>query len=566
MDIDLETTPFSCSGSWMSLSLPGDPYRPLGPGLYLRSHHSRPLAPREVLLVQLERAGVVLPSKATASSGQLTLQADDGSATARFAFDGPDDLVVEVSGATLLLRCAFGGPTDPAAAAHFSAYRETPDRVTINARPALCRFAVSALDGTVHIDAPWDGESCAYCDVRLQGAEGGVGRGRLAEYQSTWQPRPRVDVETAVSTQQVAFDAFAGAWGSGDVERQAAYILWSCTVRPHGLMQRAGILMSHNWMDAIWSWDNLFNCLAVSHADPDLAADQYLLMADHQDEHGAYPDQLSDGFKHYNYSKPPVQGALFTWHERRHPTFWNRDRRQVFYDTCAAFTRWWLNHRFSADHGLCYYLHGNDSGWDNGSLLREGAPLLAPDLNAFLVTQCDWLAASAEKLGYGAEAAFWHQTSENLVRAMSAVLWVEGEFAGLHLPTGALVKAQSLVSMMPALLGDRLTQEQRAFCTDRAQRNLTDWGPATEDPQSPHYISDGYWRGPIWAPSTMLAVMGLEAIGAGDLAAECAKRFCKLCAQSGFAENFDALTGAPLRDKAYTWTPSVYLELLAVYG
>jgi hypothetical protein len=31
--------------------------------------------------------------------------------------------------------------------------------------------------------------------------------------------------------------------------------------------------------------------------------------------------------------------------------------------------------------------------------------------------------------------------------------------------------------------------------------------------------------------------------------------------RGGLAENFDALTGAPLRDKAYTWTASVFLML-----
>ena len=38
-------------------------------------------------------------------------------------------------------------------------------------------------------------------------------------------------------------------------------------------------------------------------------------------------------------------------------------------------------------------------------------------------------------------------------------------------------------------------------------------------------------------------------------------RYRRLCEQSGFAENFDALTGAALRDRAYTWTASVYLLL-----
>jgi hypothetical protein len=34
-----------------------------------------------------------------------------------------------------------------------------------------------------------------------------------------------------------------------------------------------------------------------------------------------------------------------------------------------------------------------------------------------------------------------------------------------------------------------------------------------------------------------------------------------LCAASGFAENFDAMTGAGLRDRAYSWTAAAYLAL-----
>jgi glycogen debranching enzyme len=84
---------------------------------------------------------------------------------------------------------------------------------------------------------------------------------------------------------------------------------------------------------------------------------------------------------------------------------------------------------------------------------------------------------------------------------------------------------------------------------------------ATELPSSKHYTSDGYWRGPIWAPCTMIAVDGLTQLGERKLAREIAGRFCRLCAKSAFAENFDALTGAPLRDTAYTWTSSVFLVL-----
>lgn len=51
--------------------------------------------------------------------------------------------------------------------------------------------------------------------------------------------------------------------------------------------------------------------------------------------------------------------------------------------------------------------------------------------------------------------------------------------------------------------------------------------------------------------------------GAGHdrFADEISVRFRALCEAHGFAENFDALTGTGLRDRAYTWTAASYLFL-----
>jgi glycogen debranching enzyme len=100
---------------------------------------------------------------------------------------------------------------------------------------------------------------------------------------------------------------------------------------------------------------------------------------------------------------------------------------------------------------------------------------------------------------------------------------------------------------------------------ERLTRHLTEFGHATEQPSSPHYLADGYWRGPIWAPSTALIEDGLRVSGFPDLADDVSARFRGLCERSGFAENFDALTGRGLRDRAYTWTASVYLTLSAAH-
>jgi hypothetical protein len=46
--------------------------------------------------------------------------------------------------------------------------------------------------------------------------------------------------------------------------------------------------------------------------------------------------------------------------------------------------------------------------------------------------------------------------------------------------------------------------------------------------------------------------------GDASLAREVARRLLALPERSLFPENYDALTGDALRDRAYTWTASVY--------
>jgi glycogen debranching enzyme len=93
----------------------------------------------------------------------------------------------------------------------------------------------------------------------------------------------------------------------------------------------------------------------------------------------------------------------------------------------------------------------------------------------------------------------------------------------------------------------------------RPGRFRTPHGFATEALYSPIYTPDGYWRGPIWAPPSMLIAEGLDSMGQKNTAHDLRVDFCNMAQRSGMSENYDAQTGAALRDPAYTWTSSVYL-------
>jgi glycogen debranching enzyme len=144
-------------------------------------------------------------------------------------------------------------------------------------------------------------------------------------------------------------------------------------------------------------------------------------------------------------------------------------------------------------------------------------------------------------------------------------LWTGQQFVARAAGTGRTWYSGSLLDVMPIVLAGELPDQVRDALARRVRAHLTSYGLATELPTSEHYQSDGYWRGPIWAPATVLVEDGVRRSGFPDLADEISRRFRALCERSGFAENFDALTGAGLRDRAYTWTASGYLILAAAH-
>ena len=175
------------------------------------------------------------------------------------------------------------------------------------------------------------------------------------------------------------------------------------------------------------------------------------------------------------------------------------------------------------------------------------------------------LARIATAMGKATEAATWDRSATELLNRLYQHSWVDGrfvaKFSGSHdydpSPT-------SLLTLMPLVLGEHLDEEKLSRLVKMLEDDfLTENGLATESPKSPLYQNDGYWRGPIWAPSTYLIVDGLRRAGRTELADKIARSFCTMAQHKaeGHYENFDALTGVGLRAPGYTWTASVYMLL-----
>ncbi len=551
VNYDIADVPFSTFGSYISVSaLTGNRAPNDTPGLWVRSHHGGSHA---LFRITATRGVSEVDAKVEACPRGIRLTADGGAIDV--CFDGPGTLRLRGMGLGVALEPVRGSVT----------YATSDDLMTVNVRAATRRYQIQRIAGGLSLQGAWQAAGLKAARLEVAPTEDGNWEIAIDEFSSTWAPRDRANFDKCAAAVTEQFATFLAAMPAApdnlaETRELATYVDWSATVNPEGLLHRPAMLMSKNWMCSVWSWDHCFNAMALTPGHMDLAWDQMLVVADHQDSFGCFPDALNDVHIHYNYSKPPIHGWTLGEMLRRAPAP-PSDVLETLYNSLCRQVDWWLTYRRGEGDSLPHYLHGNDSGWDNGTMFDKGVPLIAPDLAAFLVISCDELADVAARLGRQDEASRWRSQADELLEALLAELWQGDRFIALATRARTPVVCESLIPCIPILLGKRLPQPVIDALVASLRRLLTEWGLATENPSSPAYADDGYWRGPIWAPSTYLAVCGLERSGEHELAGEVTRRFCKLCAKSGFAENFDAVRGLGLCDRAYTWTASVFLLL-----
>jgi hypothetical protein len=561
---DVRDIPFSHHGSWFCLS-PVIAEATYAEDLHLVSHQT---GMHPVLrFTPVDASGSRVPTSIDATPAWLAWAFEDS--VVALAYENEDTVRVRGDGNGLGLRLSAADPRlTPFSGPYF--YRDPVDGSYIcTLYQTGRRYRITVLVG----EPPET--------FGLQ-ALGTAERGLCLPADRAWEivieefdsARPRYrrgaafdDVVKRVTTRFTDFVDAVAPWRSADTPAAelAAYVLWSATVRPAGFLARPGVLMSKHWMDKVWSWDHCFNAIALAAGAPDLAWSQFQIPFDHQDESGALPDSVTHSEVLYNYVKPPIHGWALGHLRTNLPRELSRTEIADVYGKLSAWTRFWLSARRVPGQALPHYQHGNDSGWDNATTFDADRVVQTSDLAAFLILQLERLAELASELGLPDEAGAWRLHADEVRAALLKELWREGRFVARGAATGQATAGTSLLDLMAIVLGDALPQDVRDTLARDIQAHLTEHGPATEQPTSQHYEADGYWRGPIWAPSTILIEDGLRRAGFPGLADQVSIRFRALCEKSGFAENFDAVTGAGLRDRAYTWTASAYLILAAAY-
>lgn len=343
----------------------------------------------------------------------------------------------------------------------------------------------------------------------------------------------------------------------------AAYVTWSSIVRPDGYLRRYTMYASNHHFPGAWSWDHCFNAVALAGVDNDLAWDQMATLFDHQDPLGQIPGSVSDSTVRWNFTKPPVQGLFFSKMIKK-MDFTEEQLKQA-YDWISKQINFYFSYKDSNEDGICEYHHGNDSGQDNSTVFASPVVIDSPDLTAFLIKATEMLSDFAERLEMPEEKIYWDKKADDLTQLFCTYFIEEGLPVAKITETGLPIESNSLLPLMSLVIGNRLPEDikNNLVSTLNSKRYLTEWGVATEAIDSPLYEDDAYWRGAIWGPTTLLLVDALEECGEMNLSEEIADKYCRLTSKNGFAENFNARTGEPLRDRSFAWTASSFLYLAA---
>ncbi|MFF5218794.1 amylo-alpha-1,6-glucosidase [Micromonospora sp. NPDC000442] len=551
----IQEIPFSYHGSWFSIS-PVVAAHTQAPELHLVSHQTG--------MHPVLRLTPSADTTVTASAALLTWRNRTG--LIELTYDGRD--AVRLRGRGIGLRIAAAQDTLTPFSGTYLFHDPVDDSYVFTSYETGRRYRVTSLSG--HLRAV-GAEALGTAERAVELPAEHPWEIAVEEYESARRRYPGDrhfdQLVGSVAAEFASFVDRLAPWRSSETPAAelATYVLWSATVAPAGFLTRPAVLMSKHWMNKVWSWDHCFNALALAEADADLAWHQFHIPFDHQDPTGALPDSVAHSEVLHNYVKPPVHGWALRQLRQRLSRPLPRDELSDIYHRLTRWTTFWLDHRRVPGHQLPHYQHGNDSGWDNATTFDGARTIEAPDLAALLLLQLYQLADLAAELQLPEEVAQWSRTARHVRGELLSELWDGQRFVARSARTGQPRSSASLLDLMPIVLGTDLPAEVSAGLAGGLKRHLTAHGLATEPVDSPHYVADGYWRGPIWAPATVLIEDGLRRAGHVGLADEISHRFRALCEKSGFAENFDAETGAGLRDRAYTWTASSYLLLAAAH-
>lgn len=282
----------------------------------------------------------------------------------------------------------------------------------------------------------------------------------------------------------------------------------------------------------IYLWDSAFIAQVWKWWDVDVAYD--VLEAVLRARDGDRLQHFVSEFSRSSLTQPPLLAWSLAKLGEAAPAAAHQLAVAKAYRPLRAYHEWMkANRRLS--NGLYAWAHAYESGVENAPRfgdreerrLRDTRAIAAPDLCAYVVLQCEALAAMAVAMGAKNDAAALRAEAETLRDEVNATLWDDEEGLYFDRCEGRFIRTQTIASLMPLWAG--IPDKKRA--SRMIERVLDPGGFNTLIPLPSVAIDDpaferDMWRGPVWINTAYAVIEGVKRYGHHAVAADLAYRLC----------------------------------------
>ena len=363
-------------------------------------------------------------------------------------------------------------------------------------------------------------------------------------------------------------------------------LLSNWKVNRGGLLHE-GMVPSHavGYFMGFWAWDTWKFAVPLASVTPELSKNMIRSMFDYQLEDGMIIDCIYADSSENNArdSKPPLAAwAVNEVFVQTQDTAFLKE----MYPQLLSYHRWWYEKRDHDKNGICEFGSTDgtvvaaawESGMDNAirfddaQMVKNGEDAWSfnqesVDLNGFLAYEYGLLEKFAsilnlpfEEKNYTADVASYFYDEET------------GFFYDKKLSDGSFIKEPGCEAYIPFWAGiasKEQMEEALVFFKDTTMFSTYIPFP-TVAADNPKYMSNGYWRGPIWLDQTYFAIKGLRNYGYAELADaytdQVFQRLDGLIGDKPIHENYDSHTGGRLKAPHFSWSSSHLLMLYTEYG
>lgn len=314
-------------------------------------------------------------------------------------------------------------------------------------------------------------------------------------------------------------------------------------------------------------WDSAFQNLAFELMNPALARDAILQLTDNIRPDGKIPQFICSTWARPSYSQPALVGwmALRYLDSLDHPD--DPFIRQVL-PALEANSNWWLTHRMTR-YGLLFCQDGLETGQDDSPRFDNG-PILALDMNSYLINQMRCTAELQRRSGQSQKAEKWDTKADELAALIVQYLYdpAQNIFFDADAMTCQKLSIITPCAFLPLWCGVPLAPDQ---INKMIQRYLLDpslfFGnvpfPSVAYDQ-PCYDPQLWWRGPTWMPQAWLMLEVLHKYGFAEARDHAIRKIAKVMIADGKNhELFNSASGQGLGNEEQGWSAAILIRIVA---